>query len=307
MLVAAVASGCATYRPASAREVREGSALVRVTGAQTGWVSVNVQGDVVDPAGSKVRAAWLTSADAARCAGGWPGTVAWQQGGGLGEAPADAVRTGPRRFELSFLRQDPADPLRGDSAVDLQLDTPAAGCLRVPFAGENPALHWSGAGRWYAGMALRYAIVAPGIGGAREALSLSVRVGRWVGPLRVTGEVGAGLHGCNGTCAGGDFEWLEGSLGLEGFIVRRDGWTLSLEAAYEALPGVGHPDSNQTLVHGPRLSVRLLRTERWHAGLPSGPEVRTSGLELFAGERFYSGAQVGGLVVGVGIVGDEGL
>ena len=54
-------------------------------------------------------------------------------------------------------------------------------------------------------------------------------------------------------------------------------------------------------------SVRLLRTERWHAGLPSGPEVRTSGLELFVAERFFSGAQVAGAVVGLGIVGDEGL
>lgn len=301
-------SACATYQPLSIHEAREGSSLVRLTGARSGWTGVNVQGYSVNPGWSKVGAAWLTSADAPKCQGGWPGTMAWQEGaGGFVEWWAGAGRAPARHFELSFLRHAPSDPLLGDSVVDLRLDAPGAGCLRVPFAGEAPATSWSGGSRWYAGTALRYAFLRPSIDGAHEALSLALRVGRWAGPLRVTGEVGAGLHGCNDRCTDGGFEWLEGTLGLEGFVLRRDGWALSLEAAYSALPGVGHPSSNEALVHGPRLSLRLLRTERRHAGLPSGPEVRMFGLELFAAERFYSGDAVGGLIVGLGIIGDDGL
>lgn len=294
-----VAVGCATYRPVAVHEARERDARARVTGVRLGWVDVGVDGDSVDPTDSAVRAAWLSPAEAPKCTGGWPGTIVWQ---GSGVAPASV-----RRFTLSFARDDARSPLVGDSAIDLQLDAPASSCLRVPFAGHAPTSAWSDAGRWYAGPAVRYAIVRPTIDGAHEAFSIDLRVGRWVGAVRVTGEVGAGLHGCNGTCNDDGFEWLESALGLEGFVARGNGWALGVEGAYTALPGVGHPSSNQSFVHGPRLTVRLVRTEKSYPGLPSGPQVRAHGIELFAAERFFGGDHLGGLIVGLGVTSDDGL
>ena len=44
-----------------------------------------------------------------------------------------------------------------------------------------------------------------------------------------------------------------------------------------------------------------------HSGLPSGPEVRTFGLELFVAEQFFWGDAVGVPVVGLGIIRDDGF
>ena len=51
----------------------------------------------------------------------------------------------------------------------------------------------------------------------------------------------------------------------------------------------------------------LVRTEKTYPGLPSGPEVRSHGLEVFAAERFFAGDSRAGLVVGVGLIGDDAL
>jgi hypothetical protein len=281
---------------------------VRLTAARTSWGDVSVQGYSVDPGRSKVRAAWLSSpGDARRCAGGLPGTLTWQQGGSFGEWWSGPAPTDVHGFELAFLGAGEAGPLGHDSVVDVQLDAPATTCLRVPFAGAPPAPAWSWDGRWSAGMALRFAPVAPSIDGAHEVVSLALRAGRWAGPVRFAGEFGAGLHGCSPNCDGRSFQWLEAALGLEGFFARGDGWAASVEGAYTVLSGVGGPSTNQSLVHGPRLAVRMLRAEREHPGLPSGSRVRSHGLELYAAERLYAGDHVAGLVFGIGLVGDEGL
>jgi hypothetical protein len=281
---------------------------VRLTSARTSWGEVVVQGNSVDPGRSKVRAAWLSSpADVRRCAGGVPGTLTWQEGGeSVGARWSAAAPTDGHRFEVGFMAGD-TDALGHDSVIDVQLDAPAAACLRVPFAGVPPAPGWSWNGRWYAGAALRFAPVAPTIDGAHEVVSISLRAGRWTGPVRVTGELGAGLHGCSADCDGHSFQWLEAALGLEGFVARGDAWVVSLEGAYTALPGVGGPSTHQALVHGPRLSLRALSTEGAHPGLPSGVRVRSHGLELYAAERLYAGDRAAGLVFGIGLIGDEGL
>lgn len=211
---------------------------MRLTSARTSWGEVVVQGNSVDPGRSKVRAAWLSSpADVRRCAGGVPGTLTWQEGGeSVGARWSAAAPTDGHRFEVGFMAGD-TDALGHDSVIDVQLDAPAAACLRVPFAGVPPAPGWSWNGRWYAGAALRFAPVAPTIDGAHEVVSISLRAGRWTGPVRVTGELGAGLHGCSADCDGHSFQWLEAALGLEGFVARGDAWVVSLEGAYTALPG----------------------------------------------------------------------
>ena len=272
-------------------------------------MDVAVDGQVAGANAPKVLAAWLARAGAPACSSGWAGKPVWQEGGGsFGERFAGAAPpANSRRFALSFPRDDANDPLRGDSVVDVQLDAPGEPCLRVPFAGAAPSLAWPNGRRWFAGMAFRYSFVTPTIDGAHEVVSLAVRAGRWLGPVRVTAEAGAGLHGCRDGCAGGGFQWLEGALGVEGFIVRRDGWALGVDGSYTVLPAVGDPTSNQRLVHGPRLSVRLVRTEKTYPGLPSGPEVRSHGLEVFAAERFFAGDSRAGLVVGVGLIGDDAL
>jgi hypothetical protein len=251
--------------------------------------------------GARVEAAWLAPAGGAPCEGRPAAEIAIDDTTSWARPIAVA---GGQAVELSF----PVPARMGDDVVappapanvDLRVVSPgeAARCVRVPL----PALtSWRRAGPWSWGG--RVALEAPEI----PASSVVARVGRWWGPLRLGAELGVSVRPCN-ACLSALYLGLPVALTAEVTRALRWGAALGVEVAYTARPLRGVGDGDRYLLLGPRVTLRLGAAAPRDDGLPGGPSVRLSALDVWWARVTAAGVENWSQTLfGVGWTWDEGL
>jgi hypothetical protein len=236
-------------------------------------------GDVViraaTGAGAHVRHVYLASPEAAPCSGG-----AELAGVGVGGPFRELDLRGETVLTLTPLD---ARTLPGAGAdLDLSLGENAVSCLRVPLAREEGELRWAASHGWSLVGTLAVApYYAPDRNAAAWTTSLAPRL--WLGRLQLGATYHFGTLVCDTDCgkvvlAGGPVAGVR--------LVRSTWWALDADVAYEVggIQSVG-------FVHGPRVSLSLLRSKRPRAAA-FDPELLFSafGLEVAGGYWFRSGA-----------------
>jgi hypothetical protein len=249
---------------------------------------------------------------------GWV-TAVVDVGGGTAGAPIPVGGTHQLGLELTrrlgaLNATDATDPLRGTSAVDIELSGASAaqpsGCLRVALAGEAPDLAWTRTTPISLGIAFRWSALKPTIAGVHESFTLAARGGVWVHHrVRLGVESGATLPLCTGSCPPdlGSFVWIPVNAGVDVSVWQGVAHALAVHAGYDALLGVGSAPSAARFVQGARFALRYESTAARLPGLPSGAEVSALGYELSFATRSFDAAGSPALVIGLGLIFDRGL
>jgi len=223
---------------------------------------------------------------------------------------------GKHEIALTYGPGSAGELLARPSTLDLVLAGDAGApdeCLRVDLTGTSPALAWKDhitgtAGGDFRGEAPVHAVNGVGLG-----WSFGTRIGGYVGPLRIMGEVGLGGARCSGTCYGSDigFLWMPVGVSAHWFALGSKGTVLDLGLAYRFIMAAvgGHGESRAATIHAPELRVRFGTSAERGPGLPSGARVANAGYELFASEWFSDGpyGPEHAFVLGMGLVWEVGL
>src|SRR5262249_50698441 len=133
-----------------------------------------------------------------------------------------------------------------------------------PLSGSDPGLRWTfepwGDNRPFVGRAVGYWFpVGDGANRYASGLDLTLlRIGRWIGPLRLGGELGFGLTFTAHGNPNAMYE-IPASLFAEGSPIVAGRFAVGVGAAYQVRPSWFDNDSNRgfELVHGPAASVEL--------------------------------------------------
>jgi hypothetical protein len=266
------------------------------------------------PARASLRRALLAPAAAAPCSGGWEERSALLDDQAAWRRPL--ALTGGQRLHLTF--KDAGAALDAPSALDLELDGPDAGCLRLPVTTAAPADRWS-AGRWWLTLALRSYFPLREQAAAHDGHTGVLRFGRFLGPVNAGLSLEAGAGHCAGGCVSeGYFGLIAGGPSLAMFLLDRGRFVLGLEAAYDFLwlseqrdedessagTGAAAPDRRSLFLHGPRLGLGFFRATRPAARALPAPDRRALvGAELFLALRLHSAdaATEHALVLGVSL------
>ena len=341
-----MATACASYIPLAPERHRgeAAGAGAELTGLSIpgGEAGLRVEASLQAPPGTLLARASLADAAVAPCsshddaptifvdgrrfnrspssaAPGWITAVA-----DVGGAPTGAPVSvgGAHRLGLDFTRRlgalgatDATDPLRGTSAVDIELldgAAPAqpARCLRVALAGDAPDLAWKRATPVSLGLAFRWLARKPTIAGVHESFTLAGRGGIWVHRrVRLGAETGVTLPLCTGTCPPdlGSFVWLPVDAGVDVTAWQGESRALAVYLGYEALVAAGSAPAGTRFIQGARLALRYESTAARLPGLPSGGEVSALGYELSFATRSFDAAGSPALVIGLGLIFDRGL
>jgi hypothetical protein len=305
--LAVASAACAPRRlpylveaPASAPEVPR--VVAAALTSDRGRIAVVLEWPSTEGA-ARVGEAWLAPAGGAPCEGrpaaeiAVDGTTTWAR---------PITVAGGQAIELSFpVPATVADNVVADAPpppanVDLRVDAPheAARCVRVALPAPT---RWRRAGGWSWGG--RVAVEAPQL----PASSVVARVGRWWGPLRLGAELGVSLRPCD-ACLSALYLGLPTALTAEVTRALRWGAALGVEVAYTARPVRGVGDGDRYLLLGPRVTLRLGGAAPRVDGLPGGPSVRLSALDVWWARVTAAGvAQWSQTLFGIGWTWDEGL
>jgi hypothetical protein len=343
--LAAMGTACATYRPIAPERHRgeaggAGAALIGMS-VPGGDAGLRIDASLQAPPGTLLTRASLADAAAAPCASrdaavaifvdgqrhdrtassapGWV-TAAADVGGGPEQASAPIPVGGAHQLGFDFKRRlgalgatEAGDPLRGTSAVDVELAAAPGqppGCLRVALAGDAPDLAWKRTSPASLGLAFRWSARKPTIAGVHESFTLAARGGVWVHRrVRLGVETGATLPLCSGSCPPdvGSFIWVPANAGVDVTAWEGDGRAVALHAGYDALIAAGSAPSAARFIQGARFALRYESTAARLPGLPSGAETSALGYELSFATRSFDAAGSPALVIGLGLLFDRGL
>jgi hypothetical protein len=220
----------------------------------------------------------------------------------------DVIVTFPQDAGLDVLTQRPA--------LDLVLDTPRGErCVRVPVSGPEPELAWRRSFDWSVSYAARVARPSEPLGAVEDRWSFDAGFGRWLGPLRVMAELGAGATDCRSDCPPARNEEkgfyliaLRGSL--DTYIYEGTGYGLAAglwygyHMAWRVNADSTRRDENS---HGPGAALRFDLTRVWPPGFQNQARQGGVGLELSLGRLRDSDGGQAALLWGAGIVGYTGL
>jgi hypothetical protein len=302
------AAGCGTgralYRPLIPR-VAEGAGLrAEITGLDLPNIPRATRVSVVLETGTAppppaLSDARLSVGSAAPCESGTRARRVWVDGQARADRPTALAVGAPARLGLEYAT---TDPLSGEAFVDLLVD--AGGeqgwrCLRLPLVGEDPRLGWRSADGWTLGGALR-------LDGTLYGL---VRLGRWVGALRIGVEAGVGLTDCLVSCPSPEpllpaRRNYPSGLTFDVFPLQWGAFALGVEAALEVFW--------RSERHGPaaatRFTLRLALVPPPRHGLPRGPHMGFGSFDLATRHWVTTtGSEDRGYVQMLGVTWDFGL
>lgn len=261
---------------------------------------------------ARIRRALLAPSASAPCREGIRETQAMLDGHKLWARPFDVG--GPHELVLVYSPGAAGDLLAKPSALDFVLasDRGPDECLRVELTGAAPAQRWNAETTGSAGVALR--VLGPidavdGVGGGYEIAS---RIGAYLGPVRLLGEVGFGEALCVSNCGSRvAFWWMPFGVSAHWVVADVPGFSLDLGLAYRMIPAFtsGKDDGRTAMLHGPELRLRLGESIQRGPGLPSGARIGNGGYEFFVAQWRGDGPNgpEQSLVIGIGIAGEAGF
>jgi hypothetical protein len=287
-----------TYRPSLPRRTEEGGVGVQIERADLRRLLLDVD---VSGAGPGSGASIPAGAGPPKLEGAWVDTdasLADYCSGPLAARQIEGVgSSGPRAsYRLHF-----DDPLRASFEEPSHLTVrvvDGAGssrCLRLPLAGNEPSLRWTlepwGPNRPFSGRAIGF-WVPVGEGQNRYASGLDLtllRLGRWVGPLRVGGSVGLGFTFLRRSP--NTMTQIPIALFAEAFPITAGRFVLGLGASYTLRPSwfVNDDSRGFQLVHGPVGSVELGYLPFRPLGFLEGARAGTLGLVVSVGRWIPDG------------------
>jgi hypothetical protein len=153
-------------------------------------------------------------------------------------------------------------------------------CARVPLGTPDGRLVRVSPWSW--GRSVR--IEAP----ALDAYAGALRLGRWVGPLRLGGELGVGVRRCT-SCLSPLYLAAPAALTLETIVATRTGLGVGVELAYAVRPTLGADAGDRYLLHGPRVTLRIISAAPRTFGLPGGPRRRFASFDLVFAHQVAAG------------------
>lgn len=169
-------------------------------------------------------------------------------------------------------------------AVDVTFTDGTGGshCARLPL--RTPQGGWMRRGPWSWGRGVR--LDSPFL----DAFTGVVRLGRWLGPLRLGGELGASARRCP-DCLSALYVAAPAALTLEVVAATRSGKGLGLELAYAVRPILGAEAGDRYLLHGPRVTLRFVAAAPRTFGLPGGPQHRFTSFDLILARSNAAGIE----------------
>jgi hypothetical protein len=308
LLAALVGAGCgtgrATYRPVLPRVTEGGGLRAEVIALDLPNVPdatrLSVALDAAEPPPGLMDARLAPAAAAPCTAGARPRLVA-VDGQDHRERPVGLRAGGPQRLRLDYAGTELLDG-SGGAVVDLVV---AGGggqrwhCLRLPLTGGDPRLGWRSSAGWALGGSLRLDGTIFGI----------VRLGRWVGPVRIGAEAGIGLTDCLVACPAKEpllpaYRNYPTALTADVFPLRIAAFALGFEGAVETFWRSEQGDPASAV----RVTVRLALAPPARNGLPRGPHMAFGSLDLAT--RVWltrTGTEESGWVQMLGVTWDFGL
>lgn len=187
--------------------------------------------------------------------------------------PVDGRHTVTLQFALPPVDDDHDDDHRPTlDAVDVAFTVKAgARCVRFPLRAFEGRLQRRNPWSW--GRTFR--IEPP----ALDAFAGAARLGRWMGPVRVGAELGGAVRRC-GHCLSPLYLAAPAALTIEAVGASRTGLGLGLELAYSVRPTCGPDQGDTYLLHGPRVTLRIVSAAPRTFGLPGGPQRRYTSFDL---------------------------
>jgi hypothetical protein len=287
----------------------------RVSIGFIGSASVKVRATALD--GTRLRAARITSIRREPCATGQTFVLDWAAGAWFGierdgvtqtEGPVDI--SGSHELDFAFANpRDPSgalrSPLRGSSAIDLQVDSPQGQeCVRVPLGADAPERTWSPdpdevgflwsiGGRAFPDSGLFRPGVAP-IASLVERLGVMTQGGAYFGEISVGG--------------GPQFAFIGFGVGGNRVLWSEETVAFTAGLAYEVAMSIGQtPEAGlQYVMHGPRVTPAFswfpFSRVTSYPGFPPGRRTPFFELEFPLGIWFGTGgAPAIAFVPGVGL------
>lgn len=211
------------------------------------------------------------------CAGGYGAARIETKPRAREDSAASLTRPSPQPDELgsgstiTFVFDDEARRALVDrpARLDILVET-AAGpvkCISLPVLQDSPSQEYNSTDRWSLGIGFGGEGIIGELEGLRALMPAPLRVGRWVGPVRLTGSIFVGASSCKksvcpveGKDGAANGELLYGvGAGLD-YYATNLGWvTLGVGARYRiAWTGVEtFAGERDFLLHGPVLLPRL--------------------------------------------------
>lgn len=152
-------------------------------------------------------------------------------------------------------------------------------CARVPLRAADGRL--ARVSPWSWGRLVR-------IEAGADAYAGALRLGRWQGPLRLGGELGAAVRRCT-NCLSPLYLAAPAALTLETIVATRTGLGVGLELAYAIRPTLGADAGDRYLLHGPRVTLRIVSAAPRTFGLPGGPQRRFASFDLVLAHQVAAG------------------
>jgi hypothetical protein len=220
------------------------------------------------PAGAKACAGAEEAGAIAAAVISVDGQRAWQR-----PLPVEGRHTLTLEFALPPIDKDHDGDHRPTlEAVDVAFTVGAgARCVRLPLRAPQGRLERRGSWSW--GRAFR--LEPP----ALEGFAGAARLGRWLGPVRVGAELGGAVRRCS-ACLSPLYFAAPAALTLEAVGASRTGYGAGLELAYVVRPTWGPDQGDTYLLHGPRVTLRIVSAAPRTFGLPGGPQRRFTSFDL---------------------------
>jgi hypothetical protein len=223
---------------------------------------------------------------------------------------------GSHQLVLSFPQGAGLDLLEQRAVVDLVVyGARGKTCVRVPVSGNEPELAWQRSFDWSASLALRMAHPSSPVGGVEDRWSFDVGIGRWLGPVRLSAEVGSGDTDCRSDCpparnGAEGFRLLPLRAAAEMYVIETEGFGLAAQGWYGlnfAWRTNGDGGRRNETSHGPGAALRLDLTRLWPAGWQSNVAQGALGLEFSLGHLQGTDNEDTALLWGWGIVSTVGF
>jgi hypothetical protein len=303
---------CAGFPPAyvplephHARSDQVDAEITRVRASQF-WQVLSPTVTVTARGPLRLESAQLADAGAAPC------------GGGLQAAPT-ALRLDPGESALELTFGGPALGPGGwlasrPAAVDLHLrpESPGAAgdCVRLPLVNTATSAEWEYPSfGWSLGLGARLLAPTQAVGDLVGGWGgvLPIRLGHWLGPVRLSAELLVGRMGAADGAHARHINLL-GTAAVAGVLLARGPRSaLSLDAAYELFDGRPGPravddPAPHSFIHGPRAALRLdlLAPANQLAGFRGQPPRTSLSFELFASTWWVDRGWSRSLLVGAG-------
>jgi hypothetical protein len=284
------------YEPSRARTASEPGVSVEITEVSTHAVAnafrIELLVDTIEPI--ELESIRLAPTERTGCSSGMPPSAIEVDGQPLGELTGPI--SGRRRLTLVYpFTLGPGVLPDQRMSVDLRLSTTGGQrCLRVPFGGEPSERSWDQTTLFSQSYGFELEIPLQPVAGIAYVATVPVKIGRWLGPVRVGLQPGlGGVAVCQKSVCPPDGDdrragfVLPLGASVETYFWNPEPWLLGAELRYGTRwVFIERSDGDEVvLIHAPELALQfgIAAPARMGPGFEGGPRRGSFDLELIGG------------------------